>query len=196
MKNKFILAIFTLCLVLFYSCEYQPTGSNFKNIDSTYKIPSIIIELPEDGKTIEVNNYERYDIKYKLSGDLSKFKYDDVISNYEYGILLKTKSADENRIFRIQFYGEFGATSIVFKSTELHRIGTEPTKISDKITNTINFIELGLRPNFYYKGFNFSAGASYYFELPPDVYFLIEKPIDLNIGFSGVRPHLGVGYKF
>ncbi len=75
MKSKILLTMFTLCLVLFYSCEYQPTGSNFRNIDSTYKIPSILIELPEEGKAIEVNNYERYDIKYKLSGDLSKFKY-------------------------------------------------------------------------------------------------------------------------
>ena len=75
MIRKIIITVFTLCLVIFSSCEYQPTGSNFKNIDSTYKIPPIIIELPEEGKTIEVNNSQRYDISYKIIGDLSKFKY-------------------------------------------------------------------------------------------------------------------------
>ncbi len=92
MKSKFILAIFAFCLVIFSSCEYQPTGSNFKNIDSTYNIPTIIIELPEEGKPIYVSNYESYKLKYKLDGDLSKFM--QVLFYYDTTLLYQSENKE------------------------------------------------------------------------------------------------------
>lgn len=65
--------IFAAIVIAITSCEYSPTGSNYQNINPNFNPPVMNIELPEDGKTIMIQNNVVYYLNYKLKGDLSKF---------------------------------------------------------------------------------------------------------------------------
>jgi hypothetical protein len=62
------------CFVLLSSCEYQPTGYEFTNLDSNFKSPEITIELPNENTAISIQSNYIYNLKYKLGGNISRFK--------------------------------------------------------------------------------------------------------------------------
>lgn len=74
MKILFSIVILFI-LLIFSSCDYQPTGVNFQKVDSTYKNKSIDIDFSlsmfED--TIVVNANYLTDFHYKYLGDKNKF---------------------------------------------------------------------------------------------------------------------------
>ncbi len=125
-----------------------------------------------------------------------EYKFEDFLSNYEYGFVIKSRSANEDVPFKTQFWTELGFSSLSYRTKEYLRIYDRTYIYStNKITNTKNYAEIGLRANYYYKGFYFNGGISYFYEFPSDFYLLIEEPYNLDFGFKGIRAHLGVGYK-
>ncbi|MDT3740293.1 MAG: hypothetical protein RO257_12430 [Candidatus Kapabacteria bacterium] len=73
--TRFLLIQIIIALIaIISSCEYQPTGGEFTDIDSNYTRPEIIITLSDDTSSIVIASGERYIFKYKITGDLSKFK--------------------------------------------------------------------------------------------------------------------------
>jgi hypothetical protein len=67
------IALIVSLLIITASCEYQPTGTNFVNVDSVFTAPLISIDLPPDGETIAIQSGRDYNLNYNVSGDLSKF---------------------------------------------------------------------------------------------------------------------------
>lgn len=115
-----------------------------------------------------------------------EYKFDNSISNSEYGLVIKTMSFNDQSSYGIQFFGELGIATLRMKSEEYIMIGNEKQSSNDLFTNKMSFGEIGLNGN-YYLGMNFivSVGVSYYIEL--------EKV--LTIGFDGFRAHTGIGYR-
>lgn len=177
--------------------EFQFTA---KVTDDYPNIPYIQGEFLHYGEIFEFGvlfSYVTTGSRVHYADYSGEYKFDDFLSNYECGLVLKTRSANEDAPFRIQAWGELGFSSIRYRSEEILRINNiGTTESNSKIKNTVNYLELGIRANYYYKGFYFNCGSSYFAEFPNDIHFLIEKPYDLNFGFSGVRAHIGVGYKF
>jgi hypothetical protein len=114
-----------------------------------------------------------------------EYRYDNVISNYEYSLILKTRGPENSKPFKMQLYCQLGSSNIKIKSTENIRIKNESNNFSENLSASIKFLELGVNAGYYYKRFTFNAGVSYYVELEEV----------LSIGFTGIRAHLGTGFR-
>ncbi|HPI19405.1 MAG TPA: hypothetical protein PKY56_03470 [Candidatus Kapabacteria bacterium] len=171
-----------------------------KVTDDYPNIPYIQGELLHYGKIFDFGfsfSYVTTGSRVHYADYSGEYKFDDFLSNYEYGLVLKTRSANEYAPFRIQAWGELGISSLKYRTEEILKVNNSGfTKSTAEIKNTVNYIELGARTNYYYNGFYFNCGVSYFAEFSHEIHFIIEDPYDLNFGFSGVRAHLGVGYKF
>jgi len=163
-------------------------------------IPYIQGEFLYLGKQVEFGvliSYATTGSRVHYADYSGEYKYDDFLSNYEYGFVIKSRSANENAPFKTQFWAELGFSSLSYIKKENLRIYDRTYIYSEnRITNTKHYVEMGFRANYYYKAFYFNGGVSYFYEFPRDFYILIEKPNNIDFGFSGVRAHLGVGYKF
>ncbi len=114
-----------------------------------------------------------------------EYKFDNVISNYEYGLIIKTKDVNRDSPYGVQSYVEVGYSSLRMKSTEYILIGNQKQSNDDLFTNTLLFCELGLKGNYYFDNFIASIGISYFLEFENE----------LSIGFDGFRAHIGIGYR-
>ncbi|MDT3740294.1 MAG: hypothetical protein RO257_12435 [Candidatus Kapabacteria bacterium] len=114
-----------------------------------------------------------------------EYKFDNVISNFEYGIIIKTPGASETQPFKVQLSGEIGVSSVDIKSTEYLRVFNDSESNSDIFNNKILFFEFGVKLNYYFEGIIASVGASY----------VVEPQKELTISFEGLRGHLTLGYK-
>ncbi len=71
--KKMLFVLFSILTLLIVSCEYQPTGTNFVNVDSNFTPANIQIVLPANVDTIFLDSYYVPQISYNLAGELSRF---------------------------------------------------------------------------------------------------------------------------
>jgi hypothetical protein len=114
-----------------------------------------------------------------------EYLFDNIISNNEYGIIMKTKGADELQPLKLQFFGEIGLSYTNIKSSEYLRVFEESNTYKDEFENSIYYLELGAKLNYYYYGFISGLGVS----------FFLEPSKELTIGFEGIRAHISIGYE-
>lgn len=65
-------ALFSFLFLFLFSCDYEPTGTNYTEIDPNFKPANITINLPENKDTIYLNARNTNSIQYDLSGETDK----------------------------------------------------------------------------------------------------------------------------
>ena len=71
--------------ILLQSCQYEPTGTNYVDVDPNFKPAQLMLTIPENLDTIWINSATQYYFNYKINGEIEKLTgvhvYFDTITN-------------------------------------------------------------------------------------------------------------------
>lgn len=114
-----------------------------------------------------------------------EYLHDVVLTNFEYGAIVKARVSKGNNPFGAQIVGRVGRAKMWIKSNQFIRIYNESSKLNEVFDYSTTFTEVGVRLNYSISNFTALLGFAVYYE----------PFTELNNGMTSLRALLGVGYK-